>query len=229
MIAKGIAFFIMMAHAFAAYTSTDVENLGLFSGRISRLNSPAKLMRVKIDFENAKFLTDGLRVEFWNETYPNRRCQSFIEGRSNEYILLKVPKYPECITHIHMSTGTYLHLYAPRLKENLAVARELIDILLKKRLAMQSRMGRYKKELDIHIEKVSAINKRYETLKEKMDIEWQNEIAALEEDQQNNKMQYQQAQIELEEIMHKLHRYRIYDQNLKDDRWALDSKLYIKK
>ena len=200
-----------------------------FTGLISRLNKPARLARIKTDFVNIKFLNRGDRVEFWNDTYPDQKCMALVEGRSNDYLLLKIPQFESCILKVNFTTGTHLHFDSPELKESVKVVQELIEILLKKRLAMQSKKIRHQKELTGHVEKVDAVNKRYEILRQKLEIEWQKELSALEEDKARTFTEFKNAEARVNEIDTKLEAYRIEDHNLKLDRWSLDPALYIKK
>ncbi len=200
-----------------------------FSGRISRINRIAKLIRLKITFENSKFLRKKDRVEFWNETYPEKRCMSYVEGRTSEYLLLRVPQYDLCINQVHASVGSYLHLYSPDLENGIGVAQDLVAILKKKHLALSARESRFKKEVSSYVEKMDALNKRYEVLRQKLEIEWQKELSALEEDKTQSYMQYKHTQSRLNELEHKLQQYRVHDQNLTEDRWSLDPKLYYRK
>lgn len=201
----------------------------IFSGRISRLNGPARLVRIRTDFANIKFLNRKDRVEFWNETYPDHRCTALVEGRTNDYLLLRIPQYETCIRKVHFTTGTYLHMESPDLEQTTKIARELVEILLKKRLAMNAKMQRHQKELDGYVEKVDAVNKRYEILRQKLEIEWQKELAEVEEDKANSFTEFKNAEARVNEIDTKLETYRIDDHNLKLDRWSLDPALYIRK
>lgn len=205
------------------------EYATVFSGRISRLNSAAKLARIRTDFTNIKFLNRKDRIEFWNETYPDYRCTALVEGRTNDYLLLRIPQYDTCIKKVHFTTGTYLHMDSPDLEQTTKIARELVDILLKKRLAMNAKMQRHQKELDGYVEKVDAVNKRYEILRQKLEIEWQKELASVEEDKANSFTEFKNAEARVNEIDTKLETYRIDDHNLKLDRWSLDPALYIRK
>jgi hypothetical protein len=200
-----------------------------FSGRISRLNQVARLMRIRTDFANIKFLNRKDRVEFWNESYPDQRCMSFVEGRTNDYLLLRIPQFESCVRRIHFTTGSYLHFQSPELKETVKIAQELVEILLKKRVAMQAKKDRFHKELTGHVERVDAVNKRYEILRQKLEIEWQKELSFLEEDKARSFTEFKNAEARLNEIDTKLEAYRIEDHNLKLDRWSLDPALYIKK
>lgn len=205
------------------------EKSTVFSGRISRLNGPARLMRIRTDFANIKFLSRKDRVEFWNETYPDQRCMSLVEGRTNDYLLLRVPDYGNCIRKVHFTTGTYLHFNSPDLEQTVQIAGELVEILQKKRLAMNAKKERHKRELDGFVEKVDAVNKRYEILRQKLEIEWQKELAAVEEDKSRSFTEFKNAEARVNEIDTKLETYRVEDHNLKLDRWSLDPALYIRK
>lgn len=220
--------FLISLSSFAGNKPFDEKSV-LFSGRVSRINKIAELMRIKVDFENSKYLSAKDKIEFWNETYPDKKCLAFVEGRSAKYLLVKVPDYNNCITKVHVSVGTYLHLYSTDLERKLKVAEELVEVLLKKRLALRSRLIRYQKEVDSYVEKLDATNKRYEILRQKLELEWQNEITALEEDKTKSYLQYKHSQARLNELEHKLQVYRVQDENLVEDRWSLDPKLYFKK
>jgi len=205
------------------------EATNAFSGRISRLNRPAKLARIRTDFANIKFLNRKDRIEFWNETYPDSRCVALVEGRTNDYLLIRIPEYETCIKKVHFTTGTYLHLESPDLEQTTKIAKELVEILLKKRLAMNAKKERHQKELDGYVEKVDGINKRYEILRQKLEIEWQKDLSALEEDKSRSFAEFKNAEARVNQIDTKIETYRVEDHNLKLDRWSLDPALYIRK
>lgn len=200
-----------------------------FSGQISRINTAAKLIRVRTDFVNIKFFNHKDRVDFWNESYPDKRCPTFVEGRSNDYLLLRVSQFEECIKRVHFTTGSYLHFESPDLAKTVGIVSDLLHVLLKKRLAMEAKKERHHKELSGHVEKVDAVNKRFEILRQKLEIEWQKELAALEEDKAKSFTEFKNAEARLNEIDVKLEAYRLEDHNLKLDRWSLDPALYQKK
>lgn len=216
------------AQGFSNESKLD-ENGSTFSGRISRLNPHARLARIRTDFTNIKFLNRKDRVEFWNETYPDQRCVALVEGRTNDYFLIKIPQYDMCIKKVHFTTGSYLHFDSPDLRQTVTQAKELVEILLKKRLAMKAKKDRNQKDLDGHVEKVDVVNKRYEILRQKLEIEWQKELALLEEDKARTFTEFKESEARLNEIDTKLEAYRIDDHNLKLDRWSLDPALYIRK
>jgi hypothetical protein len=221
-----------MTSAFARAQSVELkkdEDSNVFSGRISRLNAPAKIARIRTDFSNIKFLNRKDRLEFWSETYPDQRCLALVEGRTNDYLLLRIPEYSSCIRKVHFTTGTYLHFTSPDLDQTVKIAKELVEILLKKRLAMNAKKERHRRELDGFVEKVDAVNKRYEILRQKLEIEWQKELASIEEDKSRSFTEFKNAEARVNEIDTKLETYRVEDHNLKVDRWSLDPALYIKK
>lgn len=223
--------FLFITHISYAQTLErhNDENASVFSGTISRLNGTAKVARIRTDFENIKFLNRKDRLEFWNETYPAQRCIGWVEGRTNDYFLIKIPEYDTCIRKVQFTTGTYLHFDSEDLKETTKIAKELVGILLKKRLAMNAKKERHQKDLDGFVEKVEAVNKRYEVLRQKLEIEWQKELANLEEDKAVSFAEFKNSEARLNEIETKLEQYRIQDHNLKLDRWSLDPALYIRK
>jgi len=158
-----------------------------------------------------------------------QKCLATVEGRTNDYLLLKIPRYEECIRRVHFTTGTYLRFESEDLKNSIGLAQELVEILQKKRLATEAKKERNRRELERHVEKVDAVNKRFEVLRQKLELEWQKELAALEEDKATAFSHFKQSEALLNEIDTKLELYRIEDHNLKVDRWSLDPALYIVK
>lgn len=215
--------FVLSAPAFG------VEDIATFSGRISRINFKADLMRVKIDFGNVKYLNSKDKVEFYDERDSQKRCKGYLVGKSNEYLLFKVPSINFCKTKVFLSVGAYLKFYSVDLFNNIKMGKSLIDILLKKRLALSGKLLREQKELDSFIEKVNGINARYQILRDKLEAEWRDQIASLEEDKVTSLRNYKDLERRIDDLDMKLERYRVEDQNLKLDRWALDPRLYYKK
>ena len=220
---------LLLSTSVFAREFTLMEETVIFPGRVSKINQTAKLIRLKIDFENAKFLNKNNRIEVWNESFPERRCLTYLEGRTNDYLLLRVPEYKKCRKTIYFTTGSYLHMYSPDLENSLITAKELVQILQRKHLALDARLSRYQAEVDGFIEKVDVVNKRYEVLRQKLELEWQKELTALEEDKTRAYQNFKQTQARLNDLEFKMKKYRVRDQNLKEDRWSLDPKLYYRK
>lgn len=215
--------------ATAPLLSPEEENARVFSGRVSKVNSVARLARIRSDFGNIKFLNRGDRIEFWNESYPAMRCRGLVEGRANDYFLVRIPDLEKCLRTVQFTTGSYLHFESPDLKYSIGLAQDVVGILQKKRLAMEAKKNRHLRDLDGHVDRVDTVNKRYELLRQKLELEWQKELAALEEDKARTYAEFKSAEARLNEIDTKLESYRIEDHNLKLDRWSLDPALYIRK
>jgi hypothetical protein len=221
--------FLLYCFTISTAHSVDAQALGEFSGRISHLNEQAGLLRLKVDFSNLKYLNARDQVEFWDQSLPGQRCNSFVAGKSNDYLLLKIPNFDFCRRFVHMGAGAYLHLYSRDLVNNITMGAELMEVLLKRRVAVEGIKMRHQRELSAHIEKVNAVNARYEVLRAKLMDEWRREISFLEEDKTTTLRNLEAAQIQLNEVDKKIHVYRIEDDNLKTDRWALDPRQYIRK
>ena len=201
----------------------------VFPARVSRINEIAKLVRYKIDFENSKFLVKKDRIELWNPTNPKNRCLGYMKGRTTEYLLVKIPNIEKCRASVSFAVGSYMHMYSPNLDNNLETARDLMDILNRKKTALGARKQRYERSITSYVEKIDTINKRYELLRQKLDLEWQKEISNLEEDKSKNYALLKQTDNKLNEIDFKMRQYRVRDQNMHEDRWSLDPNLYFRK
>jgi hypothetical protein len=221
--------------AFGAPTSTTAVSpspattMATFPGHVSRLNDTGGLMRVRSDFKNAKFLNRGDSVEFWGEVNPQARCVARVEARSTLYLLLRVPEYDACVRRVHLTVGAYLHFWSRDLENNLVTARELVEILMKKRMALLAKKRHHERDLEGHGEKVAATNARYELLKRKLEAEHQKSLGDLEDEKAQKFVVFKQFEARLNEVESKLESYRVHDQNYTLDRWALDPALHIKK
>ena len=202
---------------------------GLFSGRVSRLNDQAELIRLRIDFDNVRFLNKQDRVQIWLEHNIKLRCTGVILGKTNQYLLIKVPKLKECHNKVPFTVGAYVRLYSEDLSNNIDVAKELMEVLLKKRLAVSSKLDRTKRDLEAYKEKVLAVNKRYDVLRKKLELEREGELSNMEKDRATLMQNRSDLEIRLGDIDHKIEQYKIEDKNLRVDRWSLDPKLYLLK
>lgn len=202
---------------------------GFFSGRISRINQAINVVRVKVDFDNIKYLNPKDKIEFWDEKNNTQKCKSYIIGRTSDYLLLKVPELSLCEKYLYFTNGAYFKFYSEDLLNNVKMGKEVVTILLKKRMAVQGQLEGRNKELTVHVERINAINARYLALREKLDQEWQKELHALEEDKTYAVRSFKDLERRRDEIDQKLEQYKIKDENLTLDRWSLDSHLYFKK
>lgn len=223
-----LSIIILSANGFALLESSD-RSLGEFTGRISKLNTPAGLLRIRVQFQNLRYLTRGDRVDFWSQMGSAQKCQAIIKGKSNDYLLLQAPFFQRCAKHVHFTVGAFLHFYSQDLLDNIQKGKEVIDILLKKRMALAARKRRFEKELGSYHNKVEAVNERYQVLQEKLAKEWRETLSDLENNKSIVLKNIQNTELKLHEVDYKLQQYRVSDQNLELDRWSLDQRLYFKK
>ena len=207
----------------------EMKKDGIFSGRVVTTHAEAGIIRVQVDFPNFKYLNKKDTVEFWKAFDTERRCKARVVGKSNEYMLLKVYKYEFCAKTLFIERGSYVRFYSENLVSNIKTGRELIEVLLKKRLGIKGQMEEAKKGLDNYMAKVDGINKRYEILRVKLEQEWKKEISYLDEDKNTTFSRYKELETRLDEVEHKLEKYQVSDENLYLDRWSLDPKLYYRK
>jgi tetrahydromethanopterin S-methyltransferase subunit G len=176
-----------------------------------------------------KYINPKDIVEFWDEKNPTLKCRGYILGRTADYLMVKIPEIKSCTRNVYFTAGAYFRFYSEDFKNNILMGREVVSILLKKRLAISSQMDDKNKDIVSHQERVNAINSRYQSLREKLDLEWKKELHALEEDKVYATRSFKDLEQRLDEIDQKLELYKVKDENLTLDRWSLDSRLYFKK
>lgn len=217
----------MLLISTGAYSALSED--GFFSGRISKINREISVVRIKVDFDNIKYINVKDKLEFWDEKNSTLKCKSYVIGRTSDYILLKLPDMVYCEKNLYFTTGAYFKFFSEDLKNNVSMGREVVGILIKKRMAVQGQMDVRNKEVQGHMDRVGSLNARYQTLREKLEHEWQKELHALDEDRTYSLRSYKDLERRRDEIDQKLEQYKLKDENLTLDRWSLDSNLYFKK
>jgi len=210
-------------------SAAELSESGFFSGRVSRINKDISTVRVKVDFDNVKYLNPKDKVEFWDEKNNTLKCKGYLVARTADYLLLKVPEMSYCEKYLYFTTGAYFKFYSEDLLNNVQMGKEVVTILLKKRMAVLGQMEVKNREINSNIERVNAINARYKTLRDKLEQEWQKELHALDEDKTFAVRSYKDLERRRDEIDQKLEQYKLKDENLTLDRWSLDTNLYFKK
>ncbi|MBF0312436.1 MAG: hypothetical protein HQK50_14275 [Oligoflexia bacterium] len=200
-----------------------------FSGRISKIRKDVSLIRVRVNFRNMKFFGKGDGVEFTPDQGSKFVCKGSVVGRSSEYLLVKLKDMDVCIGGSNIVVGSRVFLYGHELMSKLQMAKDVNAILMKKRLALQSMVNTEKKNIELNIEKVESVNKRYELLQQKLQQEWEDELSSLESDKITAQKRHEDLTSDLMEIEHKLEQYSISDENIENDRWALDPTIYTVK
>lgn len=207
----------------------ELSEDGFFSGRLSRINYKISAARIKVDFENIKYLNPKDKIQFWDDKNKNQKCTGYILGRSASYVLVKVPQIQYCEKFLYFTTGAYFRFFSEDLVNNIKMGKEVVGILIKKRLGVQGQIDTKNKEIIAHVERGNALNARYQLLKEKLEDEWKKELQALETDKLSSLHSLQDLSRRRDEIDQKMELYKVKDENLTIDRWSLDSKLYYKK
>lgn len=224
---------LLLTLIFLSFTSiahgNQLSEEGFFSGRISKINRAISVVRIKVDFDNIKYVNVKDKIEFWDEKNNTLKCKSYVIGRTADYLLLKVTEMKYCEKKLYFTTGAYFKFYSEDLLNNVKMGREVVGILIKKRMGVQGQMDMRNKEILGHMDRINAINARYQTLREKLEQEWQKEVHALDEDKTYSLRSYKDLERRRDEIDQKLEQYKLKDENLTLDRWSLDSNLYFKK
>ncbi len=205
------------------------DGRGYFSGRISRFDRQIKTLKIKVEFSNLKYLNPKDRLEFWDERNTSQKCLGYVIGRSADFLLIKAPELSMCEKFLLITSGAYLKFYSKDLENNLEMGKDVVNLLLKKRMAVQGQMDLRQKEIDSHLEKVATVNSRYDVLRKKLEMEWQKELNALEEDRVQSIRLAKDLEQRRDEIDKKLELYKVNDENMVLDRWSLDSRMYFKK
>ncbi|MFG1483013.1 hypothetical protein ABMA79_05495 [Halobacteriovorax sp. HFRX-2_2] len=205
------------------------KDLGYFSGRVSHIEGSARLVRFKVDFDNIKYINKLDEVDLWGLHQESSKCKAIVMGRTSHYLLLRISRYDECNRKSAFSTGRYYNFYSQDLVNNVAMGNELIEILAKKKLALESKISRNKQDITTYTQRVETINARYDLLRQKLEKEWRDELRRLEDDHQQLVRNTEGIQTRLNEVDYKLQQYRIESKNLKEDRWSLDPRNYITK
>jgi len=207
----------------------EFKKEGIFSGRISKNNADARLIRVFVEFDNLKYVNRKDKLEFWKSDAPSKKCKGYILGKSTQYLLVKIPRYEICSRKVPLGRGFYLKFYSSDLVSKIKIGRELVKILLKKRLGIKGQLEKAEQQIKGHVEKMEGVNRRYDILRQKLEKEWANELTYLDEDKANTLRYFKELEVRLDEVDHKMEVYRISEENLKLDRWSLDPNFYFEK
>ena len=202
--------------------SVSLASLTKFKARLYSVKKEVHLLKFRVDFPNARFLTPGTAVKFRTNLNLDYFCDGVILSKSVNHFLLKVPHIENCSRYQNLSLGINANFISEDLEKNIISTRELISILNKKRMALFGKLKRVKKRLATFVERVSATNTRYDTLSDKLEAERQEALLALESEKIMDTQNFKNFSSKLDEIDFKLEKYRIHDTNNVDERWSLD-------
>ena len=192
------------------------------------VNEKVKLLRIHTRAVNVKYLGGGDRIRLGGRGGMTE-CQGDVVARSKEHILLKLPRFNFCSRNVSLAKGIWLKFYGQSLVEKVAKGRKLVEILLKKRLALLGRLGDEKKDLKRQGEKIDIINRKYGILRDKVELEWKDALAELEQEHMRMLKKRETFEKSLVKINKQLERYRVEDETWQWDRWSLDKRFYFQK
>ena len=201
---------------------------GTFSGTVDHINEEAKLLRVRTTSLNAKYVGKGDRISL-GDYGGMTECRGDVLARSKEHLLLKLPRFSLCSRNLPMVRGAWLKFYGHSLVDKVARGRKLVEILLKKRLALLGKLGEGDKDLKRHQEKMDVMNRKYGVLRDKVELEWRGALGILEGDRMRMLKKREEFEKRLTEVNRQLERYRVEDRVWELDRWSLDQRFYFKK
>lgn len=196
---------------------------GKFRATIDRLNPEGELIRIRVQFKNAKYLSQSDVLNFWHQSHHESRCRGIVLAADNDLVLLKVPDYKFCESRVALNLGAHLEFSSDDFARNTTRGRE-VELILKERYkALTSLYERLTAQLQADQEKLKATERRYGVLDEKLLAEWRQELSHLEERRALILKSSQEILSELDRIDKKIEDYRLEDENLIIDRWALSS------
>jgi hypothetical protein len=199
----------------------------VFTGRVSKLIPEQHLMRLRLEFVNAKFLKRGDDLEFWNEGRSDLRCQAVIQGRSNEYVLAEVKNWNKCIRKVGTTTGSFLFFESKELLKTLSAARELMAVLLKKRAILagyKDRNNSANYENNLRMDNINAI---YQERMERLKSEWQEALKGVTDLKNNNDRDMLSIDNQIKALDFEIERYRVEDENVIKDHWSLNPSEFV--
>jgi hypothetical protein len=194
-----------------------------------KYNEKARLLKVKGEFANIKYLVQGTRLEIWNPEKSLIKCKAWVRENTMGYLLLDIQNSAACINKIYLQPGSYLMAQSEELVKNLEVGKQAMEVMAKRRLILTGERENLQKELDAYTEKIEMTNKKFQLAREQIELEYKKEIGELERSRIDKVNTFQDLAARLEDLEFKMKRYEVEDQNFKTDRWSIDPTLHSTK
>lgn len=193
-----------------------------FTLRLSASDRSTQELKLKVDITRAKFLKvgDQLQLSAW-PVEGQKKCEGTVTLTTVSYLFAKVKDWAGCVAQAGLRKGMLLYAQSAQLKETIAKARLMTQLLLKKRALLLGQTYQQEKVAGVESLKAKMINDKYEEMIETLKKQWEDELAGLgpkriEEQKLLEDLKNDVAQIDLD-----LERYRVEEQQLHDDQWAL--------
>jgi hypothetical protein len=202
---------------------------GVFSGRLFKINEVGNFVSFVVDFQNMKFLNKQDRVQMWRQENPQVSCSGVLISKTSEVILLKLNDVQDCQKKIGLATGAYYRMNSFEFESRLDEVEDIYKILIDKEFALRSLILRNESDLSKFESRMKAVNERYKMLESKLKAEWKNDIRLIEEERGQLQKKIVDYQISRNDVLFKMEKYKKGDNNLKEDRSALDSRYFFTK
>ena len=198
------------------------ESMSRFKSRLFSKNIESGLLKFRVDFSNARFLTPGSRARFRTNINIDYYCEGIVLSKSVSHFLLKLSHPDKCSKYQNLTLGLNADFISGDFEKNISSTYRLIQILNKKRMAIYGKLKETKIRLDSFLERTSAVNARYDAMRDKLETERQEALGYLESEKIMDIQNFKNFSSRLDEIDFKLEKYKVLDSNNTDERWSLD-------
>ncbi len=198
------------------------KSLSNFNARLFSNSEKTGLLKFRTDFSNQRFITPGIKVKFRTNKNLDYYCEAVVLSKTARHFLLRLTHKKKCYKYQNMSNGVEGEFVSVDFERNIETTNELVRILNKKRMAIYGKLKVTKKRLDSFLERTNSVNARYDTLRDKLEVERQEALNYLESERLLDVQNYKNYTARLDEIDFKLERYKVEDSNSVDQRWSLD-------
>lgn len=208
---------------------SDLDRSGVFSGRISQIEREQQRLRVRLDFANAKFIQLNDEMQMWHQGQTKNKCKVKVVGKENHYVQLRVPQYNRCVNQVGFTVGSYILFSSRDLEFNMLRAREMIELLLKKRAVLAAELKEKKGKLEEVDGQINGINSEYDQRIQEIEKEREQVLGNMTEKRVLLFEDLRDDELTIGDIDYKLERFRVQSENMSIDRWSLDPELHFKK
>ncbi len=192
-----------------------------FVTKVKDANKKTKVLLLDSKNQNIKFFKRNDEVYFYNELNPSFKCRGIVMKGTYSQLTLKVDEYGKCSKYVGMVKGSYLKVQSRDLGINLKMAEEVVDILLKKRMILKSKIYRLENQIRTQDQRKQILNSEYEAKMASLKLEWKDAIDKLGLDDQDAEKEINLSKMKLQDIDSKLKLYNVQDQKIERSKWSL--------
>jgi hypothetical protein len=204
----------------------DYEN---FIGRATDKDKSGRVIKVRVENNNTKFLKSGDELYFEVNTVKSRRpCRAFVRSTEDFYFTMYVEDFTGCYKDRYFKRGTMLNFYAPIAAQRVLEASEYRDILIRRKesfLKQLNEINYYLWGFDTQrIQLAADYDERINQIKREKRIALDNFIEIKKE----KLLLQKELQKRLDDLEASLNHYKVERQEKLTDRWDLDHESGIK-